>query len=273
MTKQLTILILILSLCGFTFAEDPPKPSPTFKVGLLREGFTFNSIEGTVTKDGEKDIWYFAADEDVNDQRAMLKAGTKIQLLPSSTLERIISIAEDDSIDVSLRAIVTSYAGQNFLFPTDFIPLGGQVLPEPVKEPVQPPQSAEPPKQVEEPSEDSIIPLDVMTRLKPKKVVSLKKMKKQLDVEGDAMLVDRTGFVIGEEADNVFVIDELGRNVEQISFQLLPCQAIQRVERKQNQSPARQRYRIAAIVTKYKGDYYLLFQRAVRTYSHGNFAR
>ena len=135
------------------------------------------------------------------------------------------------------------------------------------------PQSAEPPKQVEEPSEDSIIPLDVMTRLKPKKVVSLKKMKKQLDVEGDAMLVDRTGFVIGEEADNVFVIDELGRNVEQISFQLLPCQAIQRVERKQNQSPARQRYRIAAIVTKYKGDYYLLFQRAVRTYSHGNFAR
>ena len=87
------------------------------------------------------------------------------------------------------------------------------------------------------------------------------------------MLADRTGFVIGGEGDKVFVIDGLGRNVEDISFRLLGCEVLERTEANLAGSPYRQRYRVAGRVTKYKGQFYMLLQRAVRLYSHQNFGR
>ena len=35
----------------------------------------------------------------------------------------------------------------------------------------------------------------------------------------------------------------------------------------------RQRFRVSGIVTTFRGNTYMLLQRATRTYSHGNFAR
>jgi hypothetical protein len=132
--------------------------------------------------------------------------------------------------------------------------------------------AAETPAQAEQSRDDAIIPVDVMAKLKPKRMVNLAKLKK-LDITGDVMLADRTGFVVAAQAGKVFKIDGLGRNVEDISFRLLPCEVLERTEANLARSAYRQRYRIAGRVTKYKGTYYMLLQRAVRTYSHENFAR
>ena len=112
-----------------------------------------------------------------------------------------------------------------------------------------------------------------MEKLRPKRVVNLAKLKKVVEVEGDVTLANRTGFVAGDERAKAFKIDALGRNIEDISFELLPCETLEYTERKIAENDLRQRYKVAGIITKYKGRFYLLLQRAVRTYSHGNFAR
>ena len=70
-----------------------------------------------------------------------------------------------------------------------------------------------------------------------------------------------------------FVPDALGRNVQKLSLHLLPCAALELTELKKAAEPETVRFKIAGIMTKYKGDNYLLLERAKRTYSHGNFGR
>lgn len=71
----------------------------------------------------------------------------------------------------------------------------------------------------------------------------------------------------------MFVLDALGRNVRPVSLRLLPCEALELAELAQSVIPEPVRFKIAGIVTKYKGEKYLLLQKATRIYSHGNFAR
>ena len=93
-------------------------------------------------------------------------------------------------------------------------------------------------------------------------------------------LVDRTALFrdMGRGAEGTwrkasFVLDALGRKEAKISLRLLPCQALEWAQREQLTDPEELRFKIAGIVTKYKGKNYLLLQRATRTYSHGNFPR
>lgn len=125
----------------------------------------------------------------------------------------------------------------------------------------------------EEPETESIIPEDVMKKLKPTRRPDFTRRKQITLTDQDSILAGRTGFVkIGQEK-TTFAIDSLGRNVEKTSFQLLPCQLLERLENKLTKSPHRQRFRVIGIITKYKNTYYLLPQQATRTYDHGNFAR
>jgi hypothetical protein len=112
-----------------------------------------------------------------------------------------------------------------------------------------------------------------------------------LKLKQDFVLADRTGFISsrvirdayrvkerrekeeGKTQYDVFVLDALGRDVEQISFQLLPCQTLQQAHSQQAGQPEPLRFKIAGIVTKYKGKHFLLLQRATPVYSYGNFAR
>jgi hypothetical protein len=70
-----------------------------------------------------------------------------------------------------------------------------------------------------------------------------------------------------------FVLDALGRNVQHVSLRLLPCEALELTERKQAAVPEPVRFKIAGIKTAYKGQHYLLLQKATRVYSHQNFGR
>ena len=286
-------MILILSLggqMGVFGAEDDVQGQRVKRRVFIREGFVLDGVEGRISRaEGSEDKWLFAADVDISDGRCVVKAGEKMEFLPSGTLEQMTAQVEEGKggTGVRLWASVTRYSNRcrlgvgefedvslhkeffdkNFLFARYFIPMSG----------IRQQQSEEEAEQEEVTEEeveveDSILPADVMAMLKPKRMVNLAKLKK-LDIKGDVMLADRTGFVVGGEGDKVFVIDGLGRNVDDISFRLLGCEVLERTEANLAGSPYRQRYRVAGRVTKYKGQFYMLLQRAVRTYNHGNFAR
>ena len=71
----------------------------------------------------------------------------------------------------------------------------------------------------------------------------------------------------------VFVLDAFGLNVRPVSLRLLPCGVLEMAEQIQAAVPEPVRFKIAGIITKYKGENYLLLQRATRVYSHQNFDR
>ena len=292
--KILTILILSFVAGGAVLgAEQDAQTEREEFFPLLREGFVLDGVEGTVIRaDEEKDKWLFTPDVDVSDGRGIIKAAQPIELLPSSTLEKIIAGIEEAKTTAGIRlwATVTRYSNRhlltkdtptnisfhedffdkNFLLAWYFIPMSE--IEEPQRKTETDEIAAETPASAEQSQDDAIIPVDVMAKLKPKRMVNLAKLKK-LDITGDVMLADRTGFVVAGQAGKMFKIDGLGRNVEDISFRLLPCEVLERTEANLARSAYRQRYRIAGRLTKYKGRFYLLLKRAVRTYNHGNFAR
>jgi hypothetical protein len=125
----------------------------------------------------------------------------------------------------------------------------------------------------EEEKEDSILPDDILRKLRPKTVVDLGKMQKMLRTEGDVVLASRSGFLKLINEEPVFEIDAFGRKIEDLSFEVLPCHSLEVIESSLDESLGRQRYRISGILTTYKGRQYILPQAFSRTYTHGNFAR
>jgi hypothetical protein len=289
------IIILILSLTGSITAfsaEQDMQAEQTKIYPFIREGFVLDGVEGTVTRSaGGEDRWLFTADVDISDGRGVIETGSRMEFLPSGTLEKMTAQIEQGqtSADVRLWAIVTRYSNRhslsdgeqaqasdekgffdkNFLFAWYFIPMEG-VRRQPGE--TEGSEEAEHAPAASEEPEDSILPADVMAMLKPRRMVNLARLK-MLDVEGDMMLADRTGFLISGEGGKLLKLDGLGRNVEDVSFRLLGCEVLERTEANLAGSPYRQRYRAAGRITKYKGGFYMLLQRAVRTYNHGNFAR
>lgn len=297
---------------------NPEKPQPNYPTSLLREGFAFSGIDGSVTRAPGRDKWIFTPDVDITDNIGTLKKNECIELLPSSTLEKIVSGAEnsknkDVAITLRIWGTVMTYSKRgkirpkltdpissrslppyrNFLFPANFVPMtkaetvnkNDEQRPQPMEQekeakvsiiPEQAremPESKKPDAQTKTENKTSIIPSDIMKMLKPKRRVNFEKWRKTFDIEGDLLLLNRTGFVKINQEYSTFALDALGRNVDNFSFRLLPCQIVQETEQRITNTFGRQRYKVAGTITKYKGDYYLLLQHAVRTYSHGNFAR
>lgn len=97
---------------------------------------------------------------------------------------------------------------------------------------------------------------------------------KATQLKQDSILADRTALLsTNDDGQTVFVLDAIGRNLQQTSFRLLPCQALEYAQAKQSEEPDQLRFKIAGIITKYKGQNYLLLQRAILIYSHQNFGR
>lgn len=153
---------------------------------------------------------------------------------------------------------------------------------------------------ISEPNDILTIPKEILDKLKIKRVMQPEKLLKSpkvIKVAGkdlgpeekrkavskpdkkpgfvrDSILVNRTGFLV-KQADGslVFNLDALGRKIQSSSLRLLPCQALELTEQEQFVEPDLIRFKIAGIVTVYKGRRYLLLQRATRVYSHQNFGR
>jgi len=277
---------------------------------LLRDGFSIMKVDGDLIRQpgglpDSNDVWFFELASDVNDYRTVIKAGTRLELLPSSALEKMTA-------DKKMRTTatyrlwnsrVTKYKGRNFIFPGFFMPLSkaGKSEPETSQEPAEKQSGREREQQLalDEPNDVLALPQEVIEKLRARRettVISKKPIagSNEISVDEsqpaaekeklpdarrymrspDSIFVDRTAFLVKQNDGRfLFVPDALGRNVQKLSLHLLPCAVLELTELKQAAQPETMRFKIAGIMTKYKGDNYLLLERATRTYSHGNFGR
>lgn len=288
MSTKLLILILALSSSGNApnIRTTPP--------ALLRDGLILRDIEGKLTGPDSNDAWFFQPDLDITENEAVIKAGTKLRLLPSGTLEKIIADANERSIKrYRLNVRVTKYKGRNFLFPYYFLPISTpQTSEQTTPEATAPVMESGHDPNLNDVNDILSIPPEVMDKIEAAK----KKMaiRGQRVSEGgrtptdeskstivnrdlpitDSVLIDRTALLIEQKnGEFIFVLDALGQNVPQARFRLLPCEVLELTELKQSAELELLRFKIAGIVTKYKGDSYLLLQKATRIYSQGNFAK
>jgi hypothetical protein len=297
----LFFLVIILAASGFG-AEIPQK-------NLLWDGFILMGVNGKITHtglpgksektndarthlerksnlDSSESGWFFEFEVDVNDLRTTAPAGTTLELLPSTTLEKLVADVNERSANTyRLSGWVTKYKGRNFLFPNHFLPVSTIIHQQPPtdqkpKEDIQDAseKEAEQPA-ASEPNDLLTMPKEIMERLKSGRIVrpptpGRTSTTKKIVSEPDSILADRSAFLVKTKDGRLeFVLDALGRNNRPVSFKLLPCEALELTELIQSAIPVPVRFKIAGIVTKYKGEKYLLLHRAARIYSHGNFAR
>jgi hypothetical protein len=254
-------------------------------------------------------VWFFELSADVNDSTAVAEAGTRLELLPSSALERMIADAKVRSTPTYRlwNSRVTKYKGRNFIFPNYFLPLSKPKQPQ--SETSRQGQNraadttSEPGRErgpaVDEPNDVLAMPPEILERLRASRekgvgggqpiadanqagTTALQAAAKRGNVPnargytqgGDFILAERTAFLVRQNDGRfLFVPDALGRNIGQLSVRSLACEALELAEQEQSAEPEPVRFKIAGIMTKYKGNNYLLLQRATRAYSHGNFGR
>jgi len=102
---------------------------------LVREGSAITGMEGRLSLvkaddggayirfDGD-DVWLFELGSDVNDYRNVVKAGTKLQLLASTALEKVIAdFEEHPNGTYRLWGRITKYKGTNYIFAYFFLPV------------------------------------------------------------------------------------------------------------------------------------------------------
>ena len=113
MNKIILISILILAV-GNIYAADASNDygavksfrtkevkhiAPVVKevMPLLRDGFAFpnSGVEGFINKSRKSGKWFFTPYTNISDTKATVLAGYSIELLPSSTLEKIIGMMSD----------------------------------------------------------------------------------------------------------------------------------------------------------------------------------
>jgi hypothetical protein len=310
MSRTSLLLIFALSMSIVTTASASDAEIISEK-SLLRDGFVMNGVDGNLIGPDSDNVWFFKLTSDVNDSRTVIKAGTKLELLPSSVLEKM-NADEKTRTTTAYRiwnSIVTKYKGKNFIFPGYFMPLSKteKIKQKPSKESQNGPQepnqieSMQPREQqleLDEPNDILSMPEEIIKKLRARREkptvsgqpiadsneASAGKLQpatkeKLPDVQShvrstDSVYVDRTGFLIkNDDGQFVFVPDALGRNVQNLSFRLLPCTILELTELKQAAEPDKVRFKIAGIITEYKGDNYLLLEKATRAYSYGNFGR
>ncbi|MFZ2146188.1 MAG: hypothetical protein WAV28_03125 [Sedimentisphaerales bacterium] len=312
MSKRLVLLILVFLLSVVPAALG--FGAETARQTLLRDGFILRGVDGKLTRQGDPapikresepcgcgSGWLFKFDSDVSDYRGRASAGTRLELLPSSELGKMIAdVNERSAADYRLWGWVTKYEGRNFIFANYFFPLGKISRPQP-QTPPKPRLKGQKPTEststkgskqqpaISEPNDVLAIPQEIIERLKAGRIVRPERLDqtpeaeegvgdsalaKKEELEQDSILADRTAFLSKrEDGSFVFVLDAFGRNVRPVSLRLLPCEVLELAEQKQSAEPEPVRFKIAGIVTKYKGENYLLLQKAARIYSHQNFDR
>ena len=299
MNKKLTILILVfcISAVAFKLALSAGMTGKT----LLPDGFILRGVEGKLVSFDANEGWFFEFDSAARYNKDVLKAGTNLKLLPSSTLERMLADANDHSAASPVRskasgtttmasrqtsngasyrlwARVTKYKDRNFIFPEYFLPLG-KAKSSPPSTLQQSQEKARP--TVGDPNDELAIPKEILEKLESRRTVRRQPTERRVAIKQNYVLANKTGFIrdSGHGARGtrygVFVFDALGRNIQSAGggLRLLPCQALELAEQEQSAEPDPIRFKIAGIVTEYKGERFLLLQQATRVYSHCNFVK
>jgi len=250
-TSLFLILVFFVSVVAAASEFDTDVISET---PLLRDGFVMMGVDGALIGPDSNDVYFFELISDVNDYRVVVKAGTRLELLPSLVLEKMIAVAKKRP-EATYRlwsGRVTKYRGRNFIFPNYFLPLIEAEKPEP-KTSQQPRQERERKPALDEPNDVLAMPPEVIEKLRAMREktshsaqpiadgneISVDKSQPAAE-EGklpdarsyaqsvDSVFVDRTAFLVERDDGRlVFVPDALGRSVQKLSLHLLPCAALE----------------------------------------------
>jgi hypothetical protein len=299
--SKVPVFLIVLFLAGAASAALAPGLAP--ETPLLRDGCVLTGVDGTLVGPDGNDVWFFELASDVNDSRTVIKRGTRLELLPSSALEKMIAEAKAH-LTAAFRlwdARVTRYKGRNFIFPDYFQPLRkpapsaargaqGATRKTEARGPNSVSDKSEP--ALNEPNDVLSLPPDILEKLRARREKAATGAQRPADSNQaaaenenlpnaksygqstDRMFVGRTAFLVRQDDGRLtFVPDALGRNIEHLTLYVLPCEALEMAERQQAAEPEPVRFKIAGIMTEYKGKTYLLLQRATRAYSHDNFGK
>jgi hypothetical protein len=269
---------------------------------LLRDGFFINGVDGKLVGPDDKGVYKFVADADISDDKAVIKAGTAVEVLASTGLSKMVEnlpaapSASRDEASLARRAQhgekaepgcgfrlwarVTTYRGRNYIFPVYFLPF------KQIDREKQAQTSAFPPKggpeggrpTINEPNDPLSIPPEILEKLTSGKTIepisALLPADRGLELKQDHILADRTGYIVKQgNGQYAFVFDALGRNIDKTTITLLPCQTLEKAVSGSASGGEAIRFKAAGIVTKYQDNFYLLLQRTSRVYSNGNFPK
>jgi len=288
MTKK-PILSILTTLFICCIIAGSSITSPSKKNRPLTDSFVLAGANGrlfiTDNNDGNgigaTERWFFEFDSEISDAKGLISAGTAIEMMPSSTLEKMISVTQKHPAAIyRLWGRISEYKGRNFIFAVYFLPVSK--VNSSRNQSIAQQSDSQPSKQigltVNEPNDVLEIPEEIITKLKMRKIVRIEKLQNKLELKTDFILANRTGFIHSSIngtslEEDILTLDALGQNLEQISFKLLPCQILESAMRRQSFELEPLRFNVAGIVTQYKGQNYLLLQRAIPVYSYGNFNR
>ena len=261
--------LLIAAAAGLAPASGTKRPTP------IPDGFSLMGVDGKLTSEKGTDKWFFEFEADVSNQLGRISAGTRLEVLPSSALEKMIAnLQQHPDVSYRLWGKVTRYGWGNYIFADYFLPISEVTRQKPTTTQESQQESATADKAeitINEPNDELAMPEEIIARLQSRKIIRVEQLGKGLELKQDSILADRTGFIRRSRRKFVFVFDALGRNVETIQLQLLPCKVFEWAHGRRMVEAEPVRFKVAGIVTKYKGQYYLLLQRAIKVHSYGNF--
>jgi hypothetical protein len=253
---------------------------------LLPDDYVFAGVDGRLVQITAVDKslsfqtgWEFEFETAVKIGEVEIKAGDTLEMLGSSTLEKMAADAKETSeARFRLWAKVVKFGDKNYLFGVYYLPLR-KINQSKATENNEPNKTAETNggQIVNTPNDVVNIPADVVALLKTSEVLPTTEAQatraEELQLKQDTIFANRAGRVAVKNGWDVFEADALGRGVDKFTIKLLPCQkldeAITQVQSESN--PVR--FNVAGILTKYNGEQYLLLQKATRMYSYGNFGR
>ena len=182
-------------------------------------------------------------------------------------LEQIIQLAGDrKAIEVRLWAMVTEYRAKNYLYSLYFLPM--KKASEPISPKSNKPESV---KVESKPNKESVLPSEILQMIEKNPVPDLKQLDELVVLTSDYNIIHRMGMITEIEGDFSFRPDAFGQNIDKAIYHLLPCTALEDIQRNRQKSLGRHHYVVSGVITGCQGKNYILLRRVVRTFTNGNF--
>jgi len=259
MPKKIVLLTIALAVLGAAITTGQTSSN------ILPDGLALSGVDGKLIATDKG--YSFRTDTEITEDKFTIKAETTLEILPSAGLEKMITNSKKDpNAGYRLWGKIATYQGRNFIYLVHFLPFS-----EDLKDKTSEAQNV---SAINEQGGSLTIPKEILEKLTTKKVIQPIQIEAGFALKQDQMLVDRTGFIVKRPDDSFsFVLDGLGRNVPNTSLKLLSCQMLEKTLQMQTTESELMRLSAAGIVTRYKGEDYLMLQRASRVYSYGNFPK
>jgi len=241
---------------------------------LLPDDYVFAGVDGKLIQAGS-DKWAFEFESAANVGGVDIKAGQTLEMLGSATLEKMIMDAKERS-DAMFRiwAKTTKFEGKNYLFAVYYLSL--RKITRPAEEKGQN-EANDVTQAVNAPNDVVNIPPEIVALLKTSEVLPTTEAQatraEELQLKQDTIFANRAGRITVKNGDYIFEADAFGRGVDKFAIKLLSCQKLEDAMTQVRSEANPVRFNVAGILTKYKGEQYLLMQKATRIYSYGNFGR